>query len=178
MLCYNEPTDKLENENVRTCLPSSLFLACFTLGLYNEMGGHMGASKAYNNAKRFYYWPGMFDWKCALTADCLTCQNNKPKLKHRNDVSLEERRKGTTPHSPHRLQRIYHLPSKRKIHCLLVIVAFSRSLMLFPVANTGAQTTFSAVEKLIHSFGIPQFVVHGRGAAFIKTDFINWTKEL
>ena len=50
-----------------------LFLACLRLGLYNEMGGYMGASKTDNNASRFYYWPGVFDWIIALTADCLTC---------------------------------------------------------------------------------------------------------
>ena len=32
----------------------------------------------------------MFDWICALTADCLTCKNNKPNPKHRNEVPLEE----------------------------------------------------------------------------------------
>ena len=84
LLCYNEPSDKLEEENLRICLPLSVVLACFRLGHYNEMGGHMGATKTYANTKRFYYWPGMFDWICALTADCLTCQNNKPKQKHRN----------------------------------------------------------------------------------------------
>ena len=51
LLCYNEPTDKLDNENLRVCLPLSLFLAFFRLGYYNEMGGHMGASKPSNNAK-------------------------------------------------------------------------------------------------------------------------------
>ena len=76
LLCYNEPTDKLEEDNLRICLPLSLFLACFRLGHYNEMGGHMGATKTYANTKRFYYWPGMFDWICALTADCLTYHNN------------------------------------------------------------------------------------------------------
>ena len=43
--------------------------------------------------------------------------------------------------------------------------------------NTGAEATISAVEKWIHSFGIPQSIVHDRGT-FIYTDFINWTKEL
>ena len=61
LLCYNEPSDKLEEENLRICLPLSLFVACFRLGNYNEMAGHMGATKTYANAKRFYYWPGMFD---------------------------------------------------------------------------------------------------------------------
>ena len=89
-LCYNEPTDKLDDENLRICLPLSLFPACFRLGHYDEMGGHMGASKTCNNAKRFYYWLSMFDWFFALTAHCLTCQNNKPKPEHRNEVPLQE----------------------------------------------------------------------------------------
>ena len=79
LLCYNEPSDKLDEENLRICLPISLFLACFRLGNYHEMGRHMEATKTYAIAKGFYYWPGMFDWICAITADCITCQNNKPK---------------------------------------------------------------------------------------------------
>ena len=50
--------------------------------------------------------------------------------------------------------------------------------MVYPVTNTGAQATISAVEKWIHSFGIPQSIVHDRGTAFINAEFINWTKEL
>ena len=178
-LCYNEPTDKLDDENLRICLQLSLFLACFKLGHYNEMGGHMGASKTYNNAKRFFYWPGMFDWICALTADCLTCQNNKPKPKHRNEVPLEERQHETVPfrtiHIDHKGP--LHPPSNRNLHCLLVIDAFSRFLMVYPGTNTGAQATISAVEKWIQSFGIPQSIVHDRGTAFINTEFLNWTKK-
>ena len=45
LLCYNEPTDKLEEDNLGICLPLSLFLACFQLGHYNEIGGHMGQPK-------------------------------------------------------------------------------------------------------------------------------------
>ena len=179
LLCYNEPTDKLDDENLRVCLPLSLFLACFRLGHYNEMGGHMGAAKTYN-AKRFYYWPGMFDWICALTADSLTCQNNKPKPKHRNEVPLEEWQNETIPfrtiHIDHKGP--LHPPSNRNLHWLLVIDAFSRFLMVYPVTNTGAQATIFAVEKWIDSFGIPQSIVHDRGTAFINTEFINWTKEL
>ena len=72
LLCFNEPPDELDGEKLRTCLPSSLFLACFCLGHYDEMGGHMGATKTYANAKRFFYWPGVFDSICALRADCIT----------------------------------------------------------------------------------------------------------
>ena len=38
LLCYNQITDKLNDGNQRICLPFSLFLACFKLGHYNEMG--------------------------------------------------------------------------------------------------------------------------------------------
>ena len=179
-LCYNEPTDKLDDENLRICLPLSLFLTCFRIGLYNEMGGHTGASKTYNNAKRFYYWPVMFDWICALTADCLTRQNNKPKPKHRNEESLEKWQDETmsfrTVHIDHKGP--LHPRSYRNLHCLLVIHAFSRFLMVNPVTNTGAQATITAVQKCIHSLGILQSIVHDRGTAFITTDFVNWAKEL
>ena len=37
LLCYNKPFDKLEDENLRICLPLSLFLECFKLGHYNEL---------------------------------------------------------------------------------------------------------------------------------------------
>ena len=53
LLCCDEPLDALDEENLRICLPSTLFsfLACFRMGHYNELGGHMGASKTYANAK-------------------------------------------------------------------------------------------------------------------------------
>jgi len=144
------------------------------------MGGHMDASKTYSNAKRFHYWPGMFDWICAPTADCLTCQKNKPKPKHRNEVPVEEWQNENVPfrkiHIDHKGP--LHPPSNRNLHCLLVKDAFSGFLMVYPVTNTGAQATISAVEKWIHSFGIPYSIVHDRGTAFINTDFISWTKEM
>ena len=180
LLCYNEPTDKLDDENLRIFLPLSLFLACFRLGHYNEMGGDMGASKTYNNAKKFYIWPGMFHWICALTADCLTCQNNKPEPKHKIEVQPEEWQNETAPfrtiHIDHKGP--LHPPSNRNLHCLLVIDAFFRFLLVYPVTNTGAQATVFAVENWIYSFGILQSFVHDRGTVFINTEFINWTKEL
>ena len=139
----------------------------------------MGASKTYNNAKRFHYWRGMFDWICALTADCLTCKNNKPKHKHRIEVPMEEWQNDTLPfctfHIDHKGP--LHPPSNRSLHCLLVVDALSRFPIVYPVTKTGAQATISAVEKWIHSFGIPHSTVHDRGSGFINTEFMNWTKE-
>ena len=180
LLCYKEPSDKLEKESLRICLLLSLFLACFRLGHYNEMGRLMGATKTYAKAKRFYYWPGMFDWMCALTADCLTCQNNKPKPKHRNEVPLEEWRNETvlfrTVHIDH--EGSLHPISASNVQSLLIVDASSRFFLVYPVLSTAALATITAVEKWILSFGIPQSIIQDRGTAFINTEFINWTKKL
>ena len=150
------------------------------MGHYDELVGHMGASKTYANAERFYYGPGMFDWICALTADCLACQNNKPKPKHLNEVPLEEWQGDIAPfcaiHIDHKGP--LHPPSNRNSHCLLVVDSFSRFLMVYPVTNTGAQATIAAVEKWILHFRIPQSIIHDRGTAFLNTNFVNWTKVL
>ena len=149
LLCYDEPSDTLDERNLWICLPLSLFLACFRMGHYNELGGHLGASKTYANVKRFYYWPGMFDWICALTADCLACQNNKPKPKHLNEVPMEEWQSDTAPFCAIHIEHKGPLnpPSNRNTHCLLIVDSFSRFLLVYPVTNTGAQATIAAVEK-------------------------------
>ena len=122
----------------------------------------------------------MFDWICALTADCLTCQNNKTKPKHRNEVPLEEWQNETVPfrtiHIDHKGP--IHPTSASNIHCLLIVDAFSRFLMVYPVRNTTALATIAAVKKWILSFEIPQSIIHDRGTVFINTEFLNWTKEL
>ena len=63
-------------------------------------------------------------------------------------------------------------------HCLVVVDAFS---LFFsganPVRDTGVSTTINALKKWITSCGIPRKIVHDNGSTFIKSDFINWTKE-
>ena len=148
------------------------------MGHYNELGGHMGASKTYANAKRFCYWPGMFDWIWALKADYLACQNKKPQPKHLKEVPLEEWQGDTAPlcaiHIDHKGP--LYPPSNRTTHCLLILDSSSRFSMVYPVTNTRAQATITAVEKWILYFGSPQPIIHDRETAFLNTDFVNWTK--
>ena len=122
----------------------------------------------------------MFDWICALTAACVTCQNNKPKPKHRNEDPLEEWQKNTIPFRKVQIDHKgpLHPPGNCNFHCLLIFDALSRFLMVYPGINTSAQATIAAVEKWKHSFGVSQSIIHDRGTAFINADFINWTKEL
>ena len=72
----------------------------------------------------------------------------------------------------------FHPYSAGNVHCLLIVDAFSRFLMIYLERNTTALATITAVEKWILSLGILQSIIHDRGTAFINTEFINWTKEL
>ena len=82
---------------------------------------------------------------------CLTCHNNKPKPKHRNEFQLEEWQNETVPfgtiHIDHRGP--IHPTSASNVHCLLIVDAFSRLLMVYPVSKRTALATISAVEKWI-----------------------------
>ena len=71
-----------------------------------------------------------------------------------------------------------HPTSAGNVHFLLIVDAFSRFLMVYPVRNTTALATITAVENWSISFGTPQSIIHDRGTAFINTELINWTKEL
>ena len=62
-------------------------------------------------------------------------------------------------------------------HYLVVVDAFSRFIGVYPVKDTCAQATITALEKWITSYGITQKIIHNNGTAFINSDFINWTKE-
>ena len=63
-------------------------------------------------------------------------------------------------------------------HCSVVVDAFSRFIGVYPIKDTSAQATITALEKWITSYGIPQKIIHDNGTAFINSDFINWTKEV
>ena len=58
------------------------------------------------------------------------------------------------------------------------IDAFFRLFMVYPVGNTTALATFSAVEKWILSLRFPQSIINNRSNAFINTEFNNWVKAL
>ena len=81
-------------------------------------------------------------------------------------------------HYTHQSQRPIHPTSTSNVHCLSIVDAFSRFLMVYSVRNTAALATITAVEKWILSFGNPQSIIQDRGTAFINTEFINWTKEI
>ena len=117
----------------------------------------------------------MFDWICALTVDCLTCQNNKPKAKHKIDVPSEENHGEAIPfgtvHIDHK--GYLHPPSTPKLHCLLGIDAITCFWLVYLITNTRTQTVINTIEKWMLFFRATQSIPHDRATAFINKEIIN-----
>ena len=112
--------------------------------------------------------------------DCIECQNDTMKRNELHEAPLEQW--GELDTTPFKTINIDHKgplrpSSNSNNHCLVLVDAFSRFLGAYPIRDTGAQTTINALEKWITSYGIPQKIVQDNGSPFIKSDFINWTKE-
>ena len=180
LLCYNEPIHGTDKCEMKICVPLSLFLPLFNLAHAHTHSGHPGIFKTFENIRQNFFWPGRYKWIVSLIEDCLQCQTNKSKRHDLQEAPLEQW--GELETTPFKTIHIDHKgpirpSSNLNTHCLVVVDAFSRFLGVYPVRDTGAQTTINALEKWITSYGIPQKIVHDNGSAFINRDFVNWTKE-
>ena len=117
-----------------------------------------------------------------IQMDCLSLSlsTNKSKRHHLQEAPLEQL--GELETTPFETNHIDHKgplrpSSNSNNHCLVVFDVFSRFIGVYPVKDTSAQATNTALEIWITSYGIPQKIIHVNSTVFINRDFINWTKE-
>ena len=115
----------------------------------------------------------MHDWICALTQDCVSCQSNKPKPKRNQEIPLEDCETETqvfrTIHIDHKGP--LNPPSNGNSHCLLIIDAFSRFLLPYPVRDT----SITSMDYALRNSPVNR---SDRRTAFINAEFVILTKEL
>ena len=74
---YYARTNLPTNQNIKIYEPADHYRSFQSvLFLATEMGGHTGASKSYSFCKMILLLAWHVRWICALTAGCLTYQNN------------------------------------------------------------------------------------------------------
>ena len=160
-------------------------LIAFSTALFlthtHSHSGNPGILKTFEYIRQYLFWPGWNKWIVYLIEDCIECQTNETKRHGLHEAPLEQW--GELEATPFKSIHIDHNgplrpSSKSNTHYLLVVEAFSRFLGVYPVRDTGAQTSINAPEKWIKSYGIPQKTVHDNGSALINSDFINWSKDL
>ena len=180
LLCYNETVQETSKTDMKICVPLSLFLPLFKLAHTHSHSGHPGIFKTFENVRQYFFWPGRYKWIVYLIEDCIECQTNKSKRHDLHEAPLEQW--GELETTPFKTIHIDHKgplrpSSNSNNHCLVVVDAVSRFIGVYPVKDTSAQATITALEKWITSYVIPQKIIHDNGTAFINSDFINWTKE-
>ena len=99
----------------------------------------------------------MFDWICALTADCVTGHSDKPKPKHSIEVPMEYWQNDTLSFCTIHIERkgTLHSSNNRNRRCMLVNDSYLRLNMVYPGTNANAQATKPAIEKWTTLLGNP-----------------------
>ena len=166
---------------MRKCLSLPLFLPLFKLGHTHSHSGHPLIFKKFENVRQYFFWSRRYKRIVHLIEDCIECQTTRSKRHDLHGAPLEQWGElETTPfktiHIDHKGQLMPSSSSNN--HFLVVVDAFSRFIGVYPVKDTSAQATMTALENWITSYGIPQKIKHGNVTAIINSDFINWTKEL
>ena len=154
LLCYNETVQETNRTEMKICVPLSLFLPLFKLAHTHSHSGHPGIFKTFENVRQYFFWPGRYKWIVYLIEDCIECQTNKSKRHDLHEAPLEQW--GELETTPFKTIHIDHKgplspSSNSNNHCLVVVDAFSRFIGVYPVKDTSAQATITALEKWITS---------------------------
>ena len=161
---------------MKICVPLSLFLPLFKLAHTHSHSGHPGIFKTFESVRQNFFWPGRYKWIVHLIEDCIECQTSKSNCHDLHEAPLKQWVELET--TPFKTIHIDHKgplrpSSNSNNHCSVVVDAFSRFIGVYPVKDTSAQATITALEKWITFYGIPQEIIHDNGTAFINRDFIN-----
>ena len=133
------------------------------------------------NIRQYFFWPGRYKWIANLIEVYIEVQTNKTKRLDLNEAPLEQWGELETTY----FQTI-HIDHKGRprpssisnTHCLVVVDPFSRFLGVFPVRDTGAQTTINSLQNWITSYGIPPQIVQDNSSAFTNSDNIKCTRGI
>ena len=74
ILSNKQSTGDPNIQNVKICVPLSLFLEIFELAHQDSVPRHSGKDETLSSIKRFFYWPGLNKWVSHPIANCLDCQ--------------------------------------------------------------------------------------------------------
>ena len=141
LLCYREPIQDTCKTEIKSCVPSSVFLPLFSLAHTHSQSGQPGIFKTFGNIRQYFFWPGQYQWIEYLIEDCIECQTNKTKRHDLHEPPLQQW--GELEMTIFKTIHIDHKgplrpSSDSNTHCLVVVDAFFRFIGAYPVGYTGA----------------------------------------
>lgn len=148
------------------------------LRVFHDEHEHVSAEKTMDLILKHFWFPGLRQFVTKYIAHCLVCISKKrvPRAPHQHITSWE---KPETPFSTVHLDALGPLPeSNGHKFVLLIVDAFSKFTLLYPMFRQDAAELKRAVSNAISLFGTPKLLVADRGRMFESADFVSWIQEL
>lgn len=142
------------------------------LRLNHDDMGHFAFDKTYESVARQYWFPRMRRFIKKYVKNCLNCLFHKT-TENKKPGFLNPIPKIARPfHTIH----IDHLgpfvkSGKGNTHIFVIIDAFTKFILIFPVKNTKTCYVIDALLDMIKHFGVPRRVISDRGTAFTSNKF-------
>ena len=146
--------------------------------LIHEKLAHLGCEKCYNQIRLQYWFPGMMRKIRLYIQNCLRC------IMHTAPHRALERELHSIPKEPFPFDTVHvdhfgPLPQiiNKNNHILVVIVAFTKFIKLYPVNTTSSKEVRSALDKYFAYYSHPRRLISDRGTAFTSKELAEYMLE-
>lgn len=148
------------------------------LRVFHDEHEHVGAEKTLDLILRHFWFPGLKHFVAKYVSHCLICISQKrvPRGPLQHITSWE---KPDIPFHTVHVDALGPLPiSDGYKFVLLIVDAFSKYSLLYPIYRQDASELKRAVTQAISLFGVPKLMITDKGRMFESNDFVTWIREL
>lgn len=148
------------------------------LRVFHDEHEHIGAEKTLDLILKHFWFPGLRQFVAKYVAHCVICISNKrvPRAPHQQITSW---RKPEVPFETLHIDALGPLPvSHGYKFVLLVVDAFTKYCLLYPIVRQDAEELKRAASNAISLFGVPKLLVVDRGRMFEARSFVQWISEM
>lgn len=148
------------------------------LRIFHDQHQHIGTDKTIDLILRHFWFPGLRAFVIKYIAHCLICLSSKkvPRAPHQPISSWH---KPDAPFSTIHVDVLGVLPASNDFkYVLLIIDAYSKYCLLYPMIKQDADELQSCFYNAISLFGTPKLIVCDKGRMFESSQFQGWVKEM
>lgn len=148
------------------------------LRVFHDEHSHVGFDKTISLILKHFWFPGLRHFVKKYIQHCLVCMSKKrvPRAPHQIITSWE---KPEVPFSVVHMDALGPLPESNNLKfVLLVIDAFTKYTLLYPICRQDVEELLKVVTNAISLFGVPKLFVTDKGRMFESSRFLEFVKEI
>jgi hypothetical protein len=149
------------------------------LKMAHDDSGHFAFPKTYEIIASKFWFPHMRRFINKYVSNCLNCIYFK--IPHgKKPGFLHPIKKIPKPFHTIHLDHLgpFIKTKSGKTHLLVIIDAFTKFLLIYPVKNTSARWVIRSLKNMFQIFGVPKRMISDQGTAFTSRKFENFVKEI